>query len=311
MEFSAFLDELKKEQISFIGSLNQDNKSFSITWLDSLKLQIKIENYGKSYFFKCNADENDFADYGEAIASAIASFVGINAIKSYLAQNCNGYGVIMNDFTKEENEYVSLSTILSSFNEASMRTYDKVIAAVKFFCEDNDIICDKTVERDLKRLILLDYLLLQQDRHGENIEFEISTNEKGDSVLKVVPIYDNEFCFLFMFDDRVWDNYKYNEQTFISQIFAFSKEDPVNALANEVIKSEDLTNILERYLKVDIEKLIDFCDEASGKTMPIKYRKVVKEIFENQKKKLCSEIKVLSIKKVIKAGEEDENTIIL
>lgn len=304
MEFDKFLAEIKREEKDFLKSFSLNNASFSVTFLNSFKLQYKFEKNDKSYYFKSNATEKDFADYGEFLASIIAKFVGIDAITTHLVKNDLDYGVIMNNFKKPENEYISLSDILYSFDESEMQTYDKVIASVKFFCEDNDIICDSSVERDLKRLILFDYMLLQQDRHGENIEFEISKNDKNDSVLKLSPIYDNEYCFLFLFDERIWDNYKYNEKTFLSRIFAFSSEEPIKELAKEVIKSEDLTNILERFMKIDVKKIIDLCDELSSKKMPVKYKNLLNSIFKNQRDKLCSEIKILSIKQYC---EDDEN----
>lgn len=312
MEFEKFLANLKKEELNFLKKIMPKDNSTKVLKFDNLKLQLKLENMGeKNYFFKCNATENDFADYGEAITSIISNFVGINVAKTHLIDGPNEFGVIVEDFVEKDKQYISLSSILHSFNQASMRTFNNVIASVKFYCEDNDIICDETVERDLKRLILLDFLLLQQDRHGENIQFEISKNSKNDSVLKLAPIFDNEFCFLFAYDENVWENYKKNENEYLYQIFAFSKEDPTNSLAKEVIKSDDLTNILEKYLEVDINKIIDFCDEISTKKMPKKYRKVVNQIFNSQKEKLFNEIKILSIKKVLNEDEEIENSMII
>lgn len=312
MEFNDYLENLKSEEKTFLQKFNPKQNTVNITSFDTFKLQLKFENSDeKNYYFKCNASKNDFADYGEAITSIIANFVGINAVKTHLVESSNEFGVVTENFVNPTNNYLSLSNILSSFNEAHMRTFNNVVAAVKFYCEDNDIICDESVERDLKRLVLLDYLLLQQDRHGGNIEFEISKNSKGDSVLKLAPIFDNEFCFLFVYDEAVWDNYKKNENEYLYQIFSFSKDNPINSLAKEVIKSDDLTNILEKYMKVDINKIIDFCDEITTKKMPKKYRKVVVSIFETQKEKLFSEIKNLSIKKVFQNKEEYESAIIL
>lgn len=300
-----FLETLMNEEKKFISSLDPKDKSFSVALLESFRLQFKLESKGKSYLFKNNAGRDDFADYGEFIASVVARFVGINVIKTHLTHNETEYGVLMDNFKDANKEYLNLSSILYSYNEIKLRTYDEVMAAIKCFCEDKDIICDESVGRDLKRLILLDFLLFQQDRHGRNIEFEISSNKMGDSVLKLAPIFDNEFCFLFMYDELVWDNYQYNTDAFLSRTFAFSKNDRVKSLAKEIIKSEDLTDILQKFIQIDINKIIDLCDEISSKKMPKKYRNLVEEIFESQKKKLCSEIKTLSIKKYYE-GDDNE-----
>lgn len=305
MEFNEFLTKIKREEKDFFKNFSPNVLSNSAMILSPSQFHLEIESNDKYYIYKNNATMNDFADYGEFMASVIGKFVGVNLIKTHLVHKSNDYGVLMDNFKQQENEYIALSSILSCFNEDEMRTYDKVIAAVKFFCEDNDIVCDESVERDLKRLILFDYLMLQQDRHGENIEFEISKDEKNDCFLKLAPIFDNEFCFLFLYDERIWNNYIYNEETFNSRIFAFNKVQPINALAKEIMKSEDLTLILEKFLKIDINKIIDLCDELSSKKMPLKYRNLVNSIFEKQKKKLCLEIKALSIKRYCE-GDNNE-----
>ena len=90
-----------------------------------------------------------------------------------------------------ENQYgqkVSRDHTLSNYLE-TLRWYRET----KYFGDDVEIY--NNIERRLKFMCLLDYMTCQSDRHWENLEFILVTDQNGKRHLKLAKYYDNSHVF--------------------------------------------------------------------------------------------------------------------
>jgi len=150
-----------------------------------------IYEYDK-WFFK-ETRLNSYEDYTELFAEEIFKYFGINNTFYDLATLDNKKGVISYDF-RNNNEYVVakdiISEVINSDNINEIIKYNN-INSLRFILEEytkkhNLKIDIKSTIKSLEKLILIDMLLLQNDRNPNNYGFIIKNNE-----LVLTRVFDN------------------------------------------------------------------------------------------------------------------------
>jgi len=259
------------------------------------KYWIKCDN--KDYLFKFNQNEKDLSDFGEVFTSYICYILGVKCVESIFAEDYFGddanrkRGVLIESYrAKNIRESFSLSSLIEKYKRRNPSNYgytvDEAIAIAKEFCYDNNIILDENLEQNLKEMALMDYLLIQGDRHAKNIEFLIEEKD-GYKKLKLAPMFDNGFC-LYLQNltsknkqilnkfltkkivnvDLTLNNPKpkfYIEKT---ENFFDEGECIVKDLTTELLQNKKLMNIFEKFCKLNMSDEIEFISSLGKKSIP-------------------------------------------
>ena len=145
-----------------------------------------IEN-GKKYYYKCSTyyqGQSYFGDesINEVICSRYLSKLGFDCVKYTLvnaAVKING--VVLNTYVcKSEDFYKGYDSRITFEDLHSM-----------YGCSVFELIAKLGITAQIERMLLADFLVLQRDRHGGNIELL-----KKNGKYTFAPLFDNGLCLL-------------------------------------------------------------------------------------------------------------------
>lgn len=283
------------------------------------KYWVKCNN--KHYIFKYNYGVNDFSDFGEVFTSYLSFVLGFNCVKTVFSRDIfndenNSLGVLVESFrTKNTKESFTLKNLLQKYrNQVFLgNSVEEAMSVCKSFCEDNNLVLDKNIEQDLKEMALMDYLLIQIDRHQGNIEFLIE-EKHGINTLKLAPMFDNGFSLYLQNKasetTKILNALKNKKQEIglntvnpkpvfyiTEEVNWFNDNDIVKDLAIELLKNKKLMKLYQNFLKLDLKKELDFMCSIYKRNLPKNHYELILKGVENRLHFLNLEILKQSIMK--------------
>lgn len=303
-----------------------ERRNFDTNALGGIHEKYWIESGDKKFLFKFNGTEKDYSDFGEVLTSYICSILNINCVKSMFSYDLfsdkEKRGVIVLDYRdKNTEEVISLKALCEKYMggygsvDISVKKAEQL---VKFYADDANLEIDKNLFSELKIMALIDYLLLQEDRHKNNIEFLIE-NIDGRKIIKIAPMFDNAFCLFLNRKPfqvkRIMENYRDNiglENNFSNPFPRLyigksnvGNEDInffVNELAVELIKNKRLMKLYKNFCALDLNKVLNTVGKFCDRPLPIE-RKELALTGVNYRIKLLN-LELLKLQS--KRGEENE-----
>lgn len=276
-----------------------------------------VDSGNKQFLFKYNKDDKDYSDFGEVFTSFVCFALGVKCVKAIFCEDffdCNEqkrFGVLIESYrTKNVVESFSLASLVNKYKRRHCGGYivSEILSICKEFCEDNNLLLDLNLEQELKEMALLDYLLIQSDRHAKNIEFLVEKVD-GIKMLKLAPMFDNGFCLYLNNGQRENVGYleklltkKYVEITLnnlnIKPVFfigetddAFDEGECITVdLAKELLRNKKLMNIYEQFKKLNINEEIEFVDSMKKESLPSLNKNLILYGIKNRIKLLDLEI---------------------
>lgn len=277
--------------------------------LGGIKVKYWIKCNKKDYLFKMNAESiSDYSDFGEVFTSYLSFVLGYKCVKSVFSkdlfndENDETRGVLVESYrTKNVKESFTLRKLIQKYDRRhfSGHTVNEILEICKEFCEDNNLCLDKNMEQELKDMALMDYLLIQTDRHSGNIEFLVE--QKGSKkVLKLAPMFDNGYClYLQNSPAEATKNLNLLTENKIEMGLKLSNPKPmfyieesenifdddncvVRDLATELLRNKKLMNLYQDFLKLDFEKEVDFICSIYKKNLPENNYNLILKGVENR-----------------------------
>lgn len=308
---------------SEIFNLLACRKFHNVEALGGIHEKYWVESKGKKFLFKFNESDEDYSDFGEVLTSYLSCILGVNCVKCMFCKDLfsksDRDGVLVADF---KNENVEETISFRALCEKYLGGNGKVNFSTKFvedlvgyYAKDYNLHIDKDLSQNLKEMALMDYLLIQTDRHKKNIEFLIE-NVNGKKTIKVAPMFDNAYCLFLSHNKahivRCLNNDElspitprlyigrenYNDDI---EIIFFAKE-----LAKELLENEKLMKIFTTFTKMDLRKEIGIISKFCDRILPNEYITLATREVEKRTKMLSNEILKLVSKEKFEKGEENE-----
>lgn len=309
-------------------------KDIDVGILGGIHEKYWVKTNNKEFLFKFNSGDKDYSDYGEVFTSYICYAIGVKCVKAIFSEdffnsgNKTNYGVFIESYrTKNIKESFSLSSLIDRYKRRHSGGFsvDEVMSIVKEFCLDKNIVLDTNIEQELKEMALLDYLLIQNDRHAKNIEFLIE-EYNGYKKLILAPMFDNGFCLYLPNSQKT--NIKCLEtllrKKFVelnsskaegNPIFYLGKHanflddnvDVVNELSKELKNNYKLKKIFENFCKINIDETIDFVASLRKENLPNLNKNLIKYGIQNRVNLLKSEL--IKIDNTNKLNKENDNAL--
>lgn len=289
----------------------------------------------KQYLFKYNLGEKDLSDFGEVFTSYLCYILGVKCVKSTFAEDFfdnnskKSTGTLIESYrTKNIKESFSLSSLLNKYGRRHLFGYTvkEAVCVLNEFVEEKNLILDPNMEQELKEMALIDFLLLQSDRHANNIEFLIEEKD-GIKTLKLAPMFDNGACLYLQNANSL--NLKCLQILLTNKIIKinYDKTNPkpkfyieetekinndtdflVKDLAKELLSNKKLMNLYEKICKLDIMEEVEFVQSMRIKPIPNLNKNLIKYGVQNRIKLLNEEIFTQKFKN-IKRTENDLFTL--
>lgn len=255
---------------------------------------------GKKYLFKI--PKNDYSDFGEVFTSYLSYILGFKCVKSIFSKNPFKHddrsGVLVENYvTKYVKETVSFSWLIDTYKrrKEGALSVNEAMEICRDFSKDTGINLDKNLEQDLKEMALMDYLLLQIDRHSKNIEFLIK-EKKGVKTLSLAPMFDNGFCMFLTEDtkeiEKIYSSYSSKKiipvESIISNIppkFCLennSGEDLIKEIVEELLQNKSLYRLYKNFKKVDLTSELNFINFLYKNKLPKKYIRTITLAIQNR-----------------------------
>ena len=143
----------------------------------------------------------------ELVVDIIAKQIGIQTAKYEPAHLYHVHGIISHDVTKSYEELLTLSDLFDVSNyDTSMDFVDRAWNDSYMVNYEAD---KKQIMFDLYKMLVLDALTMQEDRHANNIFFIRDTE---DNSIRLAPLIDNEFAFALKTVDNFIKNKAYRDE---------------------------------------------------------------------------------------------------
>lgn len=233
----------------------------------------------------------DYSDFGEVFTSYLSYYLGYKCVKSKFYQGVfdnKSWGTLIEDFrNKNVVETISLRLLKEKYKfDSPYYSCGKVLKICKFFAEDNNLKIDENLEQELKEMALMDYLLIQTDRHASNIEFLIEKNKMGEKVLKLAPMFDNGFCLFLNFTEKdiklINNSLKEKSNYYVkgvlqqTRFFIGNKNAKggtddlfkIENLASEILSNKKLELLYDKFKELDFEAEINFICSIYKRKLP-------------------------------------------
>lgn len=158
-----------------------NNGSFPHTWIFT-ENGIKFVKASSKYTL--GGTNSGREPYSEYYASIIADYLGFNHVKYSIRNHLRYDGKL--DVVTECDCYTSENIGTVTAYDLGINTYEELIEFSRKLSKESYITCVD--------MLFLDCLLLNTDRHFENIEFFV--NNDTQQILGIAPIFDNNYSFL-------------------------------------------------------------------------------------------------------------------
>lgn len=206
------INGLKTHQNELIYRYSENRDFVGVNSFDIFEI-----NENPTLFFKANNFITNTA--GELIFSYIAKFLNLDNIVVYPAIMIDEdrfdfqEGYVAENYNKDESriKIKSLDDLYENFNywkpqhtlEDAMERINDYAKHLKLACRPKQLIYNETKFRlFFEKLLIIDFLTYQDDRHPRNINFQLRTSENAIH-LEPAKIFDSNQIFLF--NSHMWD----------------------------------------------------------------------------------------------------------
>lgn len=281
-----------QEKFKKLNEMILNIKNIENGMLGGIQEKYWVEVDDKQYLFKYNQSQADFSDFGEVFVSYICYVLGVKCVNAIFCKDFFedkkfvNNGVLIESYrTEKVEESFSLDSLIKRYlrRETDGYSVKEILKILKDFCKDNNVILDVNIEQELKEMALIDFLLIQSDRHAHNIEFLIE-NQNGIKTLKLAPMFDNGFS-LYLQNNTKTNLQALKELLANKYVDSFSKKNPmpkfyikasinsnknclVKDLAKEIINNKKLKKIFENFCKLNISEELDFVCSLYSRKLP-------------------------------------------
>ena len=161
--------------------------SFWIASKDGKRYIIKSDGSGSKYY--------KFSIYGELLFSYIAKMNNIPSANIDIGSLNNIDYIISEDVCEQDAEVLSLENLFKSVDRFNY-SVEGVSIAANLFSKRFGIELEDDLKFKLYKYALIDFLCWQNDRHDDNLIFQI-VEKDGKKYLKLGGLFDNESVFMF------------------------------------------------------------------------------------------------------------------
>lgn len=215
-------------------SLSASMQKYGHLWFNLPNGQAIFKTYDGSY----KKELKDLRIVNEMIVQSLAKQIGINYVKYEPAYINGDYGLVSYNFIRENESLVSLQNFLACDHSFDNNLSD-ISEACKFYKMIGYDINLEEVILDIYKIILLDTLTLQSDRHSTNLHF-IKNNLEASFV--VAPMFDNEFAFNI---EQIYDLHNNDNNTTLTDIlrtFSLTAKS-ITILSEQIIPTRFYSNL--------------------------------------------------------------------
>ncbi len=265
-----------------------------------------VTKYGKGLFksykhYDFNVSK-DLRIISELLYNEVAKQVGVK-VAEYKPANINkDVGLISIDVAKNGEKLIELSELFGK--DLVIDNFETFYRALSVYRVDYNF-NEKEIYFDLFKMMILDELTFQEDRHNSNIHFLLTK----DNTIKLSPIIDNEFAFGVKTINKFhnFGSEQMRTQDFLKThagYMMFPVYDRTTYLSTDVRYKENLKHLLQMsYGRKEYEEFVIKClnniniesainnVEQLGYKISADYKKYLKDITDLSKQIFVSTIK--------------------
>lgn len=283
------------------GNINRDKIWFTI-------------NDGRA-MFKANEEDHKMSHYSELICCELAKQAGLETAEYDFAMFNDKEGILTKDMCKESEELLSIRDLIGD-NPNDNDEYLDSIDIYWVFDElqnklEKDGYSNETIDKcmlDLRKQLLFDIFVMEEDRHTENISYIFGKDGKNTQDIRMSPIYDTEDALALSSNNKDMKKI-YNDIFKVSNLVSML-EPKMCVLPEPDLKIEEPSNDALSFLK----KLQESVKESNI------YNTKSEEIWKSTLEFLCEDRRAyefvedkldkMDIKKAIEAVEKKTNSIL-
>ena len=221
---SSDLSETKQRQAALQGIEN--------------KYWIKID--GTDFLYKI--DRVYMFGFAELFYSYVCNKLGMECVNAYPAHDKNEdtKGVIIESYILDKKANVPLKEFLQDKMQRrylageTFYSYDEFIKNLSKVQQEQGFVLEKGFLSKIKKMILLDFLLGNEDRHFYNIEVYVEKNLFGRTRVSLAPLFDNGMSLALR--QLAKGDLDYEEFKYIMPTFGFYTDDPKMKFASPAEK---------------------------------------------------------------------------
>ena len=235
---------LNLKRYRFIPRIKEEDAAYSFDGLSSNSFSNKWFLIGKRQSIFKTYDDPLYPEVrkerilNEMLCYRLATKLGINAAPCQPAKYDEHDGLISYSFLKDGDKMISGTNILQVFNLLIARgTFENFAIALPEYATKNGVLLDDEIELDLFKMMVFDFLTIQEDRHLGNIIFIQDKNGN----LKLAPLFDNEFAFAIVERMGTGENFD-----LIKAFYSSTRPRPSEVKKTVTNEAYDLFKISER-----------------------------------------------------------------
>ena len=265
------------------------------------KLGISTKKFGDKWFitpdgkgiFKNYIPGEEIRIVNELLYDNLAKQLGLS-VAEYKPAHYGNYNGLISINVAKKNEIIKDGVDILDYNDScGYNSYEEYLRYVKEYADGEALLVDMMdLKQNLYKILLLDQLTFQEDRHEKNILF---VRNNKDGYIKIAPLIDSEMCFandIFRLNEGNLPS-KMGATRFLdmhSQYMNFVAHKEVNHSqqkyidnAKEIIsiaqKNQLLKKIFKKALELDVDKAIAGVEEM-GYQISDEYKTFVKDCIE-------------------------------
>lgn len=273
-----------------MNTLNQNKSIQSLDITKSKSRQAALKGIEIKYWI--NLDGTDFLykidnsyqyGFGELFYSYICNKLGVNCVNVYPAYDKkeDTKGVIVESFVLDKKLNISLRDFFKDnlehryLDDDWFYAYDDFVEQLAKKQKKEGFILEKGFLDNIKKMIFLDFLLGNEDRHLNNIEVYIEKNMFGRTRVSLAPLFDNGMSLGLRNCSRK-SRFNYDELSYTSlPRFAFYKQeekmryaDPVEEIAYSQAKQLKndavLQQLYDNIKNINLRQELEYVSKVSG-----------------------------------------------
>lgn len=241
---------------------------------------VKID--GKQYLYKIDGLNN--LGFTELFFSHMGQLLDFDCVNVYPATKGNTKGVIVESFiTPDVVQVVTLSELINKYDKKNKKDHNVCIYSVEEFLKiekklnkDGVYLSPDLLEK-FKKMILVDCVLGNTDRHLNNVEFLVYKDINGKNYITLAPMFDNgrilsresEFKYKlqgpYVFAHRDTPRLTmHSRQDCYNLAFEIKTDNAIYSIAKEIIRDPELMNLYQRFKRVSIEYELKYVNQKSN-----------------------------------------------
>ena len=232
--------------------------------------------------FLYKVDDEYMFGFGELFFSHICNKLEINCVNVYPAHDKkeDTKGVIVESFVTKRKTNMSLKSFLRDcmcqhyMEFEGYYTYDDFTRLLGKLQKKEGFVIAKGFLADVRKMIFLDFLFGNEDRHLNNVEVYLEKNVFGKTRVSLAPLFDNGMSLGLRQVAR--GHWTYDEFRYLSvPCFAFYEENPkmkyaepiekfAYCYAKQLEKDPELAELYEKIKTLDLRQELEYVSRVSG-----------------------------------------------